>query len=213
MMTTRRVKFALVILALVMGAPVAQMQFGGGSGTGSTGSRAVSPSAVAAIWSHDDPDHASVLEMLVLMRGAPGWYTAEGPGRNGYDYATNSARSTNHAFATTGGVTVAIDSDSTVPNKRLTVTVHLATVYDQPFAPDSLNVVLVDKADTGSPIVQTERIDPRLTGTGDALMRAIRNTPDLQNFIQCPAPLPPRPFGRGPVQVMAMTFCRQLASP
>jgi hypothetical protein len=187
-----------------------QTEFGSGGG----GSRGVSTTAVAAIWSHDDPDHTHVLELLVLMRGAPGWYSSSGPGTNGYSFNISSGHSTNHAFATTGSVTVAIDSDSAITNKKLMVTSHLTTVFDQQFAPDSLNVVLVDGADTPAPIVQTELINPQLAGEGDALAQAIRSTPDLLNFIQCdavPRPLPPNADLRlRASQAMATTFCRQM---
>ncbi len=185
-----------------------------GFGSGGGGSRGVSATAVAAIWSHDDPDHAHVLELLVLMRGAPGWYASSGPGTNGYNFSTSTGHSTNHAFATTGSLTVAVDSDSAITNKKLTVTSKLTTVFDQQFAPDALNVVLVDGADTPAPIVQTELINARLTGEGDALAQAIRNTPDLLTFIQCdaaPRPLPPGADLRlRASQAMATMFCRQM---
>jgi hypothetical protein len=153
------------------------------------------------------------------MRGAPGWYAVSGPGTNGFNYTSNNGHSTNHAFATTGSLTVTIDSDSSVANKKLTVTSSLTTLLDQLFAPDALNVVLIDGADTTTPRVQTEWIEPRLAGEGDALTRAIRNTPDLLNFIQCTA-TPPTQLPTAPVAPaaryaqamasMAAAFCRQL---
>ena len=210
-------RVVLILFFVALFAAVAQVQSGFGSGggaaSGTGGSRAVSSSAVAAIWSHDDPDHTPVLELLVLMRGAPGWYASSGPGTNGYTTSYNNNRSTNHAFATTGSLTVAVDSDSSVANKKLTVTSSLTTVFDQQFSPESLNVVLVDRADTNAPSVSTERIDPRLPGEGDALTRAIRSTPDLFNFIQCettPPRVPPGSPRPTVTQVMAISFCRQL---
>jgi hypothetical protein len=205
-------RIALIPLFVVAFVAAAQAQSGGGAGT--SGSRGVSRSTVAAIWSHEAPDHTLVLELLVLMRGSPGWYTASGPGRNGFNFSIAGAHSTNHTFATTGGLTVALDSDSSSPNKKLTVTATLTTVFDQLLAPDSFNVVLVDGADTTTPIVQTELVDVRLEGEGDALTRAIRNTPDLLNFIQCdvaPTPLPADADARMRlVQTMSLSFCRQL---
>jgi len=114
-----RIRIALIPLFLVAFTAAVHVQTGSGGGT--SGSRAVSPTAVAAIWSHDDPDHTPVLELLVLMRGAPGWYASGGPGTNGYNFTISGGHSTNHAFATTGSVTVALDSDSTITNKKLTV--------------------------------------------------------------------------------------------
>jgi hypothetical protein len=55
---------------------------------------------------------------------------------------------------------------------------------------DPVNVVLVDGADTQAPTVQTELIDPRLPGDGDALTRALGNTPERLTFIQCDAAPP-----------------------
>ncbi|HEX4346111.1 MAG TPA: hypothetical protein VHZ73_00975 [Vicinamibacterales bacterium] len=90
----------------------------------------------------------------------------------------------------------------------------LNTIFDQPLAADSFNVVLVDGADTKSPTVQTLLVDSRLTGDGDALTRAIRNTPDLLNFIQCDTGAPQPARGGDPrtraMLAMATTFCRQL---
>jgi hypothetical protein len=61
---------------------------------------------------------------------------------------------------------------------------------------------------------KTELIDPRLMGEGDALTRAIRNTPDLLTSIWCDA-APPQPApGADPrssaAQAMATMFCRQV---
>jgi hypothetical protein len=192
-----RIRIALIPLFVAAFTAAVHVQMtGAGSGTGR--SRGVSTTAVAAIWSHD----------------APGWYASSGAGTTGYNFTSSSGHSTNHAFATTGSVTVALDSDSAITNKKLIVTSKLTTVFDQQFAPDALNVVLVDGADTPAPIVQTEWINPRLEGEGEALARAIRNTPDLLNFIQCdaaPQPLPPNADLRlRASQAMANVFCRQM---
>jgi hypothetical protein len=53
-----------------------------------------------------------------------------GPGTNGYNFNMSNGHSSNHAFATTGSVTVAIDSDSSIANKKLTVMSSLTTVFD-----------------------------------------------------------------------------------
>ena len=208
-----RIRLALIPLFVVAFTAAVRVQFGGGGG-GTTTSRALSPAAVAAIWSHDDADHVPVLELLVLMRGAPGWYAAGGPGTNGYNFILSNGHSSNHAFATTGSVTVAVDSDSSIANKKLTVMSRLTTVFDQQFAPDAVNVVLVDGADTTSPTASTAWINPRLEGEGDALARAIRSSADLVNFIQCdagPGPLPPNADLRArAIQTMTTAFCRQV---
>jgi hypothetical protein len=206
------IRVALIPLFVVGFVAAVHTQSGGAAGT--TGSRSVSPTTVAAIWSHETPDRTVILELLVLMRGSPGWYTASGPGENGYILRMIGAHSTNHTFATTGSITVAVDSDSSVPNKKLTVTATLATVFDQLLPPDSFNVVLVDGADTTTPTVQTELVDVRLGGEGDALTRAIRNTPGLLNFIQCDVAPPPLPAGADArmrlVYTVSGSFCRQL---
>jgi hypothetical protein len=78
-----------------------------------------------------------------------------------------------------------------------------------------VNVVLVDGADTAAPTVSTEWINPRLDGEGDALARAIRNSADLLNFIQCDAAPPSLPPNAEPrlraSQAIVTMFCRQNA--
>ncbi len=108
-----------VVLFALLTAAVAGAQRGGlstGSGAGSTTSRAVSATVVSAVWAHDE-DRQPVLEFAILLRGAPGWYVAEGPGTNGFNYRTTNGRTTNHTYATSGNVTVSIDTDSAVARR------------------------------------------------------------------------------------------------
>jgi len=191
-----KVRASLVIVLVALCAIVAHVQrgsfVGGGGGGGNGSSRPVSPSVVSAIWSHDDDDHVPVLEFLILLRGAPGWFITAGPGSNGYNFNMSNGRTLSHAFATGGNVTVTIDSDSAVPNKKLMVVSNLTTVLDRLIAPDDVNIVLVDGVDgSRSPVtVRTMKTEPKLGGEGDAFTRVIKGSPELFAFLQCDVPLP-----------------------
>lgn len=194
---------ALILLLAVTIFGAVDAQRGGGSfaGSGSGGSRPISPAVVSAFWSHDGDDHVPVLEFLVLFRGSPGWFIASGPGTNGFNFAGSGAHSMSHAFATSGNVTVSIDGDSSMATKKLTVMAHLVTILDRQIAPEEVNVVLVDGVDSDRPIVETRAIETRLLGEGDALARMIRRSADLFSFLQCDTPLPDAVPGASYIQL------------
>jgi hypothetical protein len=213
-----RSALTMCLIAGLMVQAHAQRGFSTGNSSGNSGSRPVTPSVVSALWSHEDDEHVSVLEFLVLLRGTPGWFAASGAGTNGFEASTGNGHSAGHTYATSGGITVAVDSDSSVATRKLTVLSKLVTIFDRQIAEGEVNVVLVDgvgDAAAGPPRVETRWIAPRLVGEGDVLAKVIRSSSELREFLRCDTPFPSGvPNAPAPVlllmQTRTFTLCNEV---
>jgi hypothetical protein len=145
----------------------------------------------AHVHREDDGDR---LDLLVLLRGEPGWYARTPRGGSLLTGATEeqSGGRTLSTYWTSGaGTTVTFGTDSSVRTVHLTVVSKNATIVDEQVETDSVNVVLLDGMSGGDPPkLQTLLVDPRLSGPGSAAARAIRKRRSLVDFVQCGVPLP-----------------------
>jgi hypothetical protein len=155
----------------------------------STGfNRVISPEVVAYWQSRDNGDGGGTLELLVLWRGSPGWFS-RGMGSSGSGGATGGFGQWN-AYHTMsfGDITLTIELSST--SKDFPPATTVAKILGREIPLSEANVVLIDGADSGAPrVVGTRRIEPAFTGA-DPVTPAIKSTPDLYEFLNCDATVP-----------------------
>jgi hypothetical protein len=145
--------------------------------------RIASPTVVATYGTHDGGDGMSILDLLVLWRGSPGWFTqgngnsAGGGAHGGYGYWYS------YRWATYGNVTLMVEYDSAR---------NTAKIRGREISLRDTNVVLMDGVDTANPtLVGTRRIASQLSGTGDpADARLMTRSPELLDFLRCDLTLP-----------------------
>jgi len=142
-------------------------------------SQPISP-ATAAIFHSHYTDDGEVLDLLVLLRGAPGWFD---PAIESGDVGTATSGTT---AATFGGKTFSIDFN---------LTSGTAHFLDRDISLKDANLVLFDDADTPAPkLVETRWVDPRLArDVLDPITTLIRRSPRVYDFLRCEVPLPDDP--------------------
>jgi hypothetical protein len=200
-----RVTFAAVA-ALALGG-VLSAQSGGGSalvaGSGSSG--VLTATVIYAAHVHQAGDGASALDVLVLLRGASGWYARTPRGGSvlsGASTGANNGQPVATYWASGGGFTVTFATDSQLPTIHLKIESSKAgVIFDAAVEPERTNVVLVDGAGgEDEPKIRALWIEPRLQGDGSAAVLAIRKSSGLMNFVQCDTSLPDEtPDAQGPL--------------
>ena len=173
---------------------------GGGSNSGTV---PVSPSVMATELGSVDAAGRGTLQLLILWRGASGWFMRGGGAGSssggGGSMAPGSSMIYNH-WISQGGVNLTVRFD---PASRK------VWIQDKEIALDDANVVLVDGVDSpaGPQVVRTLRIDPEYEttmapapyiapmGRGPQMrpqpvpvQTFIRRSPELVEFLQCDAP-------------------------
>lgn len=147
---------------------------------GEEGNGALSPSVYGAWITHFDAAGVQWLDVLVLLRGQPGW-VLQGGGHGGSGGGGGRGSSVSMRVSA-GGLTFAID---------YVAQPAAVDVNGKHVALDDGNVLLFDRVDTGrqlgAPIRQ--RLDPHVDG-GRLLFAAIAKAPALRDFLRCGAPLP-----------------------
>jgi hypothetical protein len=161
-------------------AAVASAQTAGSPGV--TSSRVVSPAVVATWSSGFDAAVRPQLELLVLWRGSPGWFSSGAPlmtgggvaGRLGPGGLSGGSRS-EHVYA--GGLDLEVTVDSRT---------HVARLCEHAIALGTTNVVLVDDVDgaNGPRITGTLWVDPQLQNPNE-LQAIIQRSSQLQGFLRC----------------------------
>ena len=181
----------LVALALAVGVFTADLSaqargFRGGGGGTST-SRVVSPTVVASWASHEHYADGSVITLLVLWRGTPGWFAKRGRGGGSGGGGAGSGASGSYAYQymTQGGLTFMMEFDY---DKRI------VKILNQEISLKETNVVLVDFVDSpnGPTIVGYRWIEPApppppvVPGAVlDPIAGVISRTPELFEYLQC----------------------------
>jgi hypothetical protein len=142
------------------------------AGTGSTsGTPPVSPSVMATYMCRLERDGRGELELLLLWRGTPGWFTRNNLGGSyggtssswgGSAAGGGGALATHTLSITQGGVNLQIRFEP--QTRKLWIQEREVAINDD-------NVVLVDDVDSsnGPQIVRTLRIDPSFTAVSEPL--------------------------------------------
>ena len=185
----------LAVLAVALCVHASAQGAGAALAAGSGSSGVLTSTVLYAAHIHSGADGVAMLDLVVLLRGAPGWYAREPRGASVLTGATSNATD-GHATASYwmngGGITVTFATDSNAPTVHLTIASGNAKLVDQAVSPDRDNVVIVDGVGDADqpPKIRTMLIDPRLDGTGAPVTRALRKSRPLTEFAQCGLPLP-----------------------
>ena len=150
--------------------------------------RVLSPTTVAYWQQHDNGDGTGSLDLLVLWRGSPGWFFRGAGTAGGGDAHGGFGQWQATHWMTYGDLTLTLDLKST--SKDFDPATTFVTILDREIALHDTNVVLIDAADSGSPmIVGTRYVDPRFSGA-DAVAAIVKRTPELFEFLRCDVTLP-----------------------
>ncbi len=147
-----------------------------------SGQGAVSSNVMSWWLAHREDTSTSVLDLLILWRGSPGWIfrgrsiTGSGSSRQGFGSNT-------------------ITETMLVGDRSLTWTLDVVaksiTILNQSFSLTDVNVLLIDGGDStqGSELVRALQIDPRYLAEPMHFEVAVRRSPELLQFMQCDAQL------------------------
>jgi hypothetical protein len=131
------------------------------------------------------PTDPVTLDLLVLWRGAPGWFIQ---GSRGHESGGGDS---------SGRVSVHVERGGVVLDLTLDTQKRVAQIGKKRVALGDANVVLVDAVDVpdGLTVVGTGTVDPRIEGLPTGVYDALRGVPDLVPFLRCEAklPVPPAP--------------------
>jgi hypothetical protein len=133
----------------------------------------ISPSVLEAAFAHAEPSGSWKLDLLVLWRGAPGWFLAGGA--NGTTSSGGNGRPiimhNRHA-----------DVDFDVIFDRAA---RIARVADTTIRLDETNVVLVDGMPHQQKIVGTRLVNFPMDEPPIGLQAVFRASPELDAFLRC----------------------------
>jgi hypothetical protein len=161
-----------VAVALLGTTTLAQPQSSNGQGA----ARFLSASVYAEWFTHREPSGETLLDLLVLWRGEPGWW-AKGTGKDSSSGGSGSRlTSTSHV----GGQELRIVFDRSVKS---------AEIQAQTLRLDRANVVMVDDVAAATPKFTTATVDPTLPSSIDIHV-AVQRSPDVQKFLRCDETLP-----------------------
>jgi len=149
---------------------------------GSSSSRVASPTVVATYRAHDGGDGTSILDLLVLWRGSPGWFMRVNGASSGSGLNGGFGQWYSYQWASYSGITLMVEYDSAR---------NTAKIRDREISLNNANVVLIDGVDSSNPtFLGTQWIDPSLSGTGDPVPTIMKRSPELFEFLRCDLTLP-----------------------
>jgi len=144
---------------------------------GSSSSRVVSPTVVATYRAHENGDGTTILDLVVLWRGSPGWFMRVNGSSSGSGLYGGFGQTYSYQWAAYGGITLMVEYDSA----RST-----AKIRDREISLTNANVALIDGVDSDKPtFLGTQWIDPSLSGTGDPVPTIMKRSPELFDFLRC----------------------------
>lgn len=136
--------------------------------------------AVVATWFTDQPAGLPVqLRLLVLWRGAPGWFLSGGGEIRG---ATDRS-GVRHETVNYGNVRLTVSFDAAT---------RVVSIHDKGFALKDDNVVFVDDVDTaaGPRVASTMLLGPTMPGSAGQLGEMLAPSPRIIEFLRCDAKAP-----------------------
>jgi hypothetical protein len=162
----------------------------------SGGSMPVSPAVVATEFRMRKPGQPVQLQLLVLWRGAPGWFFNNGGSSGGS--GGGSASGVRSETIKRGGLFLQVS---------LHEPTRVVTIQDEKLELKDNNVVFVDDVDatTGPRITGMTRVGPDMPGNGLQLGELVRPSAQIVEFLRCDAK---SPTGRG--QAMLDTLCERM---
>jgi hypothetical protein len=165
--------------------------------------RVISPAVVAYWQSHETGAGAGSLDLLVLWRGAPGWFTRGTSSAGGGEMSGGFGKWSAYHWMSYGDLTLMMEFRS--DSKDLPPESTTLTVLGRDISLRDANVVLIDGVDTGAPtIAGTERVDPLFLGA-DPVAAIVKRSPALFDFLRCDAIV-----SDTQVQTIIESICRQM---
>jgi hypothetical protein len=163
----------------------------------SSGTRVISPVAVVTWVTTYGNDGIHVLDLIVLWRGSPGWFSRG----SGSGTSSGGSMASFHSTIRYGGLGLLLEFESKT---------RVAQIQGKSVPLHDDNVILVDDVDaTGGPsVIGTLRVDPALSvaDNGYPLIEPVlRRSPEIVTFLRCDARLPD---GRG--QTVIDSICAQV---
>jgi len=126
------------------------------------------------------PSGPVTLELMVLWRGAPGWFLKGGQ------------QSSSGGGDDKGHVNVRLEQAGVVLEVNLDRPMGMAHIGGQEVVLGDANVIMVDDVDVpgGLHVAGTRSVDPRTQALPDGVYTVLRGAPDLISFLRCEARLP-----------------------
>jgi hypothetical protein len=193
----------LALLGVVVPAVSAQVPPGRrvpppGATATSSGTRVISPVSLVTWVATYGNDGAQVLDLIVLWRGTPGWFS-RGSG-SGTSSGGNSAFF--HSTIRYGGLNLQLEFE---PKTRAVQIQGIRVELNDD------NVILVDDVDmpNGLRVVDTLRVDPSLPLTDNGYPRieaVLQRSEEIASFLRCDARMPD-----GRAQAIIDSVCAQVA--
>jgi hypothetical protein len=161
----------------------------------------VSSTVVSTFCGHREGD-TQMLDLLILWRGAPGWFHAAGTGRRGSSGSSviGGTKGTVSQSASYGAATIAFEANFDT---------GVATVAQSTFKLDRLNTIVLDAAGAEWRVAATRRTEPALPLDGDWNLALARRSPEFVRDLRCGIRMPPPPPPPWP-HVPVVTVCDRL---
>jgi hypothetical protein len=169
----------------------------------SSGTSHVTASVVITWIADRDPAGVPLLDLAVLWRGAPGWFTAGDPnaqsGGGTSSGLPDGRRGPESHFIAVSGLRLEMKFDPSTSR---------AQIQDEIISVKDANVILVDEVDsaTGPRIVGRVLIDTRFPDSQVDIEAIVRRAPELFSYLRCEEPFPDQPQ-RPPIE---MTMRQQM---
>jgi hypothetical protein len=183
----RKIAFALSLIGLMAWVPVGRAQ----SATPvSSGTTVASASVLLTFFMHNEPDGTSMLDLAVLWRGSPGWFTAGSPGGR-----SGGGSSTALPDGRSGPEMHFIAVDALRLEARFDPVTRRAQIQDQVIPLENVNLILVDDVDgAGGPgVADMWWIGPRFQEPVVGIETLVRRSPELLPFLRCDDRFPDQP--------------------
>lgn len=167
----------------------------------------VSSTVVSSFCSHRQ-DTNEMIDVVILWRGAAGWFQRGASGRYGSGGSTVMGSGTKgHVVqrATYGDIAIGFDADFDSNTIKL---------GERTIVLERVNTIFVDRVhESGAPrITVTRWTEPRLPLGADRHLMLARRSREVRDYLQCHIPMPAAPTSRGmPLpQPPVITVCEKL---
>ena len=140
--------------------------------------RVLSPAVVATWTFHQDETGAAQLDLLVLWRGSPGWFTRGGGGGGG---GGSGSRGRDDRVVLTmqiryGDVDLELVFDPVA---------RMAQLDERQIPLGDANVILIDAVDTLPQVVGTTRVESTIPESGRRIEMVLRRSNELLEYLRC----------------------------
>jgi hypothetical protein len=153
----------------------------------------ISPAVEVSVITEREADGVDQLELLVLWRGAAGWFLRPG------SLTSNRTTAAGHSYLTIrrGDLQLTLEYD------RAT---RVVTIQGKPVTLAADNVVFVDDVDApdGPRVTGTMRVARAMPGSAGQIGLVLKESREMMSFLRCDAPLPDVP-----ARVMLERLCLQ----